>query len=184
VRGKWWWWVREEGEISIGSQPVHSGDRDAKVTVTVTSREIQSTNKKYTATARPHIPTHTSYKPITGTNTTTPQRRRTRHPANRAVGPHDHSRRPPRCCRSHDRLHERLRQARGPHRWNQALCSYKLGTRSTRLRVWVGRLDRTSDPFKVSHQHSRSNRPTSRRTRTKGGFREVRTSVASEQART
>lgn len=76
---------QEKGEISVGSQPVLSEDRHAKVTVTVTAWEIQDTNAKFTATARAHISAHTSYKSITSTNTTTPQRHSKRHPANRAV---------------------------------------------------------------------------------------------------
>ena len=39
---------RGRGDKYVGSQPVHSEDRDVKVTVTVTSREIQSTNMKST----------------------------------------------------------------------------------------------------------------------------------------
>jgi len=124
----------------VGSQPIHSEDRDVKVTVTVTSREIQSTNKKSTPlpAARPYVPTHTSYKPITSTNMTILQQRRTRHPANRAVGlPRDRSRHSSllRCSRSHDRLRERPRQVPGPYRWSLALCPYKLGMRSTQLKV-------------------------------------------------
>ena len=40
---------RGRGDKYVGSQPVNSEDRDVKVTVTVTPREIvQSTNKKST----------------------------------------------------------------------------------------------------------------------------------------
>ena len=169
---------RRREEISVGSQPVLSEDRHAKVTVTVTTREIQNTNSKFTATACTHSPTHTPYKSITSTNTTILRRHSTRHPANRTVVLR-RSRSRPSSLQTLQRYHslgqlrERPRQASGPHRLTQAPCSYKPGMRSTWLKVWVGRLGRTSDPSEVSHRRSRNNRLTSARIGTRMEFRKM-----------